>query len=213
MPERAGDLISHAGERVFDVVLLGILGAPEHLQVTGHRAGGLDDGAVRADGLVQRAQHLGLRGQRPVIEVVGLVDHLVPSVLVLGVLGGVGRVDVVAGQFGGQRLEAFAGVGDQHDPGVLGRVQRGDVQVHERHVRVLERGLRGGGEVAVPGADPDDRRRRPGPARWRPGSRSIRRRRRPAGGPTGCRPCRPGCPRPGSRSPSANRASSSVASL
>ena len=60
------------------MVLLGVLGPPEHLQVTGHRAGRLHHHGLLADGLVQRAEHLGLRGQRLVAQVVGVVDDPVP---------------------------------------------------------------------------------------------------------------------------------------
>ena len=80
------------------MVLLGVLRAPEHLQVAGHAAGRLHDHGVRPDQLVERAEDLGLRRQRLVAEVEGLVDDAVPPVLVLGVGLHVGVVDPVAGQ-------------------------------------------------------------------------------------------------------------------
>jgi hypothetical protein len=51
-------------EKAYSTWYCWVLGAPEHLQVARHRARRLHDRRVRPDGLVQRAQHLGLRGQR-----------------------------------------------------------------------------------------------------------------------------------------------------
>ena len=62
---------------------------------------------------------------------------------------------MVAVERGGERVEALAGVGDEHRARVLGRVERRDVEVDEPHARVLERGARRRGEVGVPGADAD----------------------------------------------------------
>ena len=64
-------------------------------------------------------------------------------------------VHAVAGQRGRELLERRARVGDQRQRGVLVGVELGDVDVDEAHVRVLERGLGGGGEVAVARADAD----------------------------------------------------------
>ena len=122
-PQRAGDLVAHAGVGVLHVVLLRVLRPPEHLQVTGHRPGRLHHHRVRTDGLVQRAQHLGLRGQRLVRRrVVGVVDDAVPFRGVRPVAGGPGLGRAVAGERVGEGLQAGAGVGQQHHPGVLGRV-------------------------------------------------------------------------------------------
>ena len=64
-------------------------------------------------------------------------------------------LDVVAGEKRVQLLERRARIADQRQRRVLERVEFADVDVDEPHVRVLERGLRRGGEVAqrVPIAD------------------------------------------------------------
>ena len=156
-PERAGDLVAHAGERVLHVVLLRVLRPPQHLQVAGHGAGRLHDRRVRTDHLVERAQHLGLRGQRLMVEVVGLVDDAVPPLQVLGVGADIRLVDAVAGQRQrpgaprsrpGRRRRSIT-------PACLAASSAGDVEVDEPHARVLERRPGRRGEVAVAGADAD----------------------------------------------------------
>ena len=45
--EAAGDLVAHAGVAVLDVVALGVAGAPQLVQVAGHRAGRADHDVAR----------------------------------------------------------------------------------------------------------------------------------------------------------------------
>ena len=59
------DLISHAGEAVFDVVALWVLDTPQLQEVTGHAAGGVDDNVPRTGNVIGDAHHLGL-GEHPV---------------------------------------------------------------------------------------------------------------------------------------------------
>src|SRR6516225_8854770 len=147
-PQAAGDLVAHARVAVLDVVLLRVPGPPQHLQVAGHAAGRLHDHVPLVHELVERAEDLGLGRQRLVAQVVRVLHHL-PPVRVRAVdPGGVLRVDVVAGQLLGQRLEPGPGVGDERGARLLARVEGGDVEVDEPHVRVGEGGARGGGEVA-----------------------------------------------------------------
>ena len=95
-------------------------------------------------------------GSGPWSEVVRLVDDRVPPVQVLGALGRVGGIDPVPGQARVSASRPSRASATSITPECFAASKRGDVQVHEPHVRVLERGPRRGGEVAVPGADPDD---------------------------------------------------------
>ena len=79
----------------------------------------------------------------------------VPGRVELGVARDVPLVDAVPLEQAGQRLQRLAGVRDHPEPGVLDRVQPGDVDVDELHVRVLEDRPAGRGEVGVAGADAD----------------------------------------------------------
>ena len=64
-PDPAGDLVAHARVAVLDVVALavGVAGAPQLVEVAGGRAGGADDHARLAGGVVDGADHGGLRGK------------------------------------------------------------------------------------------------------------------------------------------------------
>ena len=156
-PERAGDLVAHAGVAVLDVVLLGVPGTPQHLQVPGQAAGGLDDdvagrpsprsarrsprsapaaaggrgGRPRSTTASQRGPVLGeglrCRRRRPGSPASAAVSASRPC------------------RASATRLTAAC----------LAASKRGDVEVDEPHVRVLEGGPGRGGEVAVAGADAD----------------------------------------------------------
>ena len=102
---------------------------------------------------VERAEDLGLGGQRLVAEVAGPIDHLPPAAAQLLHAGGIRVADVVAVQLPGQRRQPGPRVGDQRDARVLPGVERSDVQVDEPDAGAGEGGARGGGEIAVPGAD------------------------------------------------------------
>ncbi len=204
--EPAGDLVAHAGVAVLDVVPLRVAGAPQLVQVAGHRPGRAHHDVPRAGELVDRPDHLGLGGQRPVPERVGLLHGRVPGGGQSGRPLLVRRRRRPAGEGSGQRHEGLAGVGDQRDAGVLERVERGHVDVDEPDVRVLERGTGRGGEVAVAGADADHdvrlagervRGRRTGAADRADGQRVVVGR---------ASPCRPGSRRPGCRWPRRRRA-------
>ena len=125
------------------MVLDGGLCLPQGLQVAGHRAGGVDDHVLVAHELVERAEDLGLGGQRGVAHVVALLDLGGPCLALGGDLGGVGLVDAVVGQLLGQGNERLAGVGHDHLGTLLGGVEGRDVDVDEGDVGVLELRLRG----------------------------------------------------------------------
>ena len=94
----------------------------------------IDDHLLRDVLTGERPQDLGLRRQRLVVEVEGLVDDAVPPVLVLGVGLHVGVVDPVTGQALRQRLQPEAGVGDQRDGGQLEGVERGDAPLAAQYL-------------------------------------------------------------------------------
>lgn len=154
--DRGRNLVPHAGVAVFEVVLVVRPRAPQFVQVTGERAGRVDDDVRLVGDGVQRAEYLRLRG--PDIRLVGLVggvDALFPAFLVLGVLAGVPVRDpvVVERQCLRQLLQGAAGVRDQRGGGQLVAVVRGDVEVQEADVRRCEQGVGGSREVRVAGAD------------------------------------------------------------
>ena len=138
------------------MVLDGGLRLPQGLQVAGHRAGGVDDHVLIAHELVERAEDLGLRGQRGVAHVVALLNLGGPRLALGGDLGGVGLVDAVVGQLLGQCDERLTGVGHDHLGALLGGVEGRDVDVDEGDVGILELRLRGRGEVGVARAHADD---------------------------------------------------------
>ena len=153
---RRGDLVPHAREAVLEVVLLRAARAPQRLQVAGHGPGGVDEDVVVAHELVERAEHLGLRGQRGIAPVVALVGDSRPRGNPGGDLGRVVGPDAIALERRGEGLEPGAGVGDDHLGGVLRGIEGEDVEVDEPHARVAEHRVAGRGEVGVPGAYPDD---------------------------------------------------------
>jgi hypothetical protein len=127
------------------------------VQVAGQASGRLHDHVPRVARGLHRPDDLGLSGQLGPGGHERGVDHGVPGALALGDARGVLAADPVTGQLGPQRLQRLAGIGDHGQLGaVLVRVERGDVDVHEAHIRVLERGAAAGGEVAVARADADD---------------------------------------------------------
>ena len=156
--ESAGDLVAHAGVAVLDVVAHRVAHLPELVQVAGHRAGRADHHVPRVGEVVDETEHLALRepavlGHRG--RVVGLVDGGEPGGLQRGVLVDVLLRHLVVGERLGQGLQGLPGVRDHAGAGVLDGVDRCHVDVHEAHVRVLERGAAGRGEVGVARADPD----------------------------------------------------------
>jgi hypothetical protein len=126
------------------------------VQVARHRAGGADDHVARLADAVDDADDLALCGQRPVTQAVRALDRRVPFRSerpgAVGVIG----VGAPVGERGAQRLEGGAGVADERERRVLVRVDGGDVEVDEADVVGGENRPRGGGEVAVAGADADD---------------------------------------------------------
>src|SRR5439155_2408117 len=100
------------------------------------------------------ADDLALGRRRAVSQRVGAVHSGVPRRDQFGDPGGVGGGP--AFEEWAQDGEGFPGVGDDRETGVFGGVEGGHVDVDELDVRVGEEGARGGGEVAVPGADADD---------------------------------------------------------
>ena len=137
------------------MVLVGGAGAPQGLQVAGHRAGGVDHDVMVAHQLVQGAEHLGLCRQRLVVRRETGVDDLLPLGIQLSGACLVGLIGRPAAEFGSEGNECSPRVGDDHRRGVLGRVERQHVDVDEGHLRVGEDGVAGGGEVGVAGADTD----------------------------------------------------------
>ena len=58
--DAAGDLVSHAGVAVFDVVTLAFAGAPQLVQVAGHRTGGAHHDVTRVGQRVRQPDDLAL---------------------------------------------------------------------------------------------------------------------------------------------------------
>src|SRR2546430_1377370 len=73
-PEAAGDLVAHARVPVLDVVALRVPGAPQLVPGAGPRTGGAHDHVARTGQVVDRADHLGLRGQRDMAQGIGPLD-------------------------------------------------------------------------------------------------------------------------------------------
>ncbi len=155
-PDPAGDLVSHAREAVFDVVALAVTGAPQLVQVTGHRSGGAHHHVARVGQRVDQPDDLVLVQRRVVADPDRGVDGGVPLVDQFGGARAVFGAHRVAGQGFAQRLERLARIGDDGQAALLDRIERGHIDVDEAHVGIVERGPRGGGEVAVAGADADD---------------------------------------------------------
>lgn len=127
------------------------------MQVARKGPGGADDHVLGVHGPARGADDLVLGRQRGESGVEGLVHGGVPA----GLLGRDPLLQVGADPVAAEGLvqldEGLAGVRDDRQGGaVLVGVDRGDVDVDELHVRVLERGPRRGGEVLVARADADD---------------------------------------------------------
>ncbi len=154
-PQRTRDFITHARVAVLDVVLLGIAGPPQFVQVARHRARGGHDNIARAGRIVDRTDDLALRGQGPMSQVVQAVDLAVPVLVQAGGQIAVRGVHRVAAQPRAQGRDAGASIADQRQAAVLVGVEVQHVEVDEMQVRVGEHGMRGGGEVGPARADPD----------------------------------------------------------
>ena len=202
-----GDLVAHAGVAVLDVVALRVPGAPQLVQVARHRAGGADDDVPGRGDLVDHADHLGLRGQRAVAEVVRPLDRLVP---LRGQLAGQSGDRPARSTTPPARRSARAAPPARRrrsaTPACLAASEGGDVDVDEADRRVAEGGPGGGGEVAVAGADPEHHVGLAGDPVRRRWCRCCRARRARAGGRTAASPFPPGSRRPGCRSPRRRRA-------
>ena len=149
--QSAGDLVAHARVAVLDVVALRVPRAPELVQVARHRAGGADDDVRRSRRVVDGADHLALSGQRLVTQPIQARRPPRPTPCSsarspLAVL----RLDLVAlrAQPPSARSVARASA-TSASAVVLGGVEVGDVDVDEAHVRIAERRLRRGREVAT----------------------------------------------------------------
>ena len=155
-PEAARDLITHAGVPVLDVVALRVARPPELVQLARHRARGADDHVGGGGRIVDGADHLALRRQRRVAEPVEAGDLGVPFLVQTGRLLPIAKVDLVAGEQLGQRLQRLPRVAHERQAGELRRVEVGQVDVHEADVRMAERRLRGRREVGPPRPDAED---------------------------------------------------------
>ena len=138
------------------MIALGVSRAPELVQVTRHRSGRAYDHVARSGQVVDRADHLGLRGQRCVTQgkearylVVPIRAHLLVLLLIC-VADGPSLQPLV------QRLKRRSGIAGQCQAGKLVAVELGDVDVDETNFGVLERGARRGCEIAVARAHTDD---------------------------------------------------------
>ena len=195
------------------MVGLAVADPPQFVQVAGHGAGRAHHHVPRVGQLVDAAED-GALGEHAVGERVGdlrrrVVGRLHPRVPVAPQLGlpvPVRRVHRVPVQRCGERGQRLAGVGHDRQPRQLAGVEARDVDVDEADARVLEGGARGGGEIAVAGADADDQVGLARRGRWRRSCPSSRRRPSPAGGRAAASPCPPGSRPPGCRSPRRTRA-------
>ena len=155
--DTACDLVTHARVAVFDVITLAVAGAPQLVQVAGHRAGRAHDDVTWFGQRVRQPDDLALVQRAAVVlDPVGRGDGVVP---LLGEFSCPRAVVVghrVSAQRLGQRLESLAGIGHQGQPALLDGVEGGDVDVDEADIRIVERGARRAGEIAVAGADSDD---------------------------------------------------------
>ena len=151
--QRARDLVAHARVAVLDVVLLAVTRPPELVKVARHRARSAHDDVHGRGRLVHGPDDLTLRGQRLVSDRVQPGHLRVPRAPELRGFLAIPALNAIVDL--GERLESGARVRDDSDPGMLRRVELGDVRVDEAHRGVRERGLRPGGEVGPSRADPD----------------------------------------------------------
>ena len=149
----AGDLVAHTRVAVLDVVLLAIACAPELVKVAGHRARSAHDDVRGRGPLVHGPDDLALRGQRRVSDRVQPGHLRVPRAPELRGFRAIPALNAIVDL--GERLESGARVRNDSDPGMLRRVELGDVHVDKAHRGVRERGLRPCGEVGPSRADPD----------------------------------------------------------
>jgi len=154
-PDPARNLVAHAGVAVLQVVAFGIAGAPQLVQVAGQAARRAEHHILRAGKRVEHADHLALAEQRAVLQGVDALYLGVPGGVVLGAAPPVGGTHLPAFEQAEQLFQRRAGVAHQGDGAVLGGVELGHVDIEEAHVRILELGLGGGGEVGVARADAD----------------------------------------------------------
>ena len=83
--DAAGDLVSHARVAVFDVIALAVAGAPQLVQVAGHRAGRAHDHVARIGQRVGQPDDLALvQGAAVVLDAVGRGDGVIPLVREFG---------------------------------------------------------------------------------------------------------------------------------
>jgi hypothetical protein len=139
------------------VVAERVADSPHLVQVTRQGPCGADDDVLVIHGLVGGTYDLILRRQRCVAGFEGLIhDGIPPLLLSRHLLFKIGS-NAVTPQGPVKLHQGLARVCDdrQHSAVLIG-VDRGDVDVHELHIRVLERRTGSSGEVLVARADPDD---------------------------------------------------------
>ncbi len=160
--QSAGDLITHAGVAIFDVVSLRIAGPPEFVQVARHRTGRTNHHIRRRRQFVDGTQHLALGeqtfGQLPghlCGGVVVVIHNLVPPGCELGGQRSVLVLHRPITQRRCQGNKGFPGVRHDREASMLAAVETRHVDVDEPHVRVLEGRPGRRREVGVAGADTD----------------------------------------------------------
>src|SRR4029453_14282729 len=133
-PEATSDLVAHARVAVLHVVALWVPGAPQLVQIAGHRACRAHDDAPGTGDVVHTTDHLALRhavwAALRTAGVGGVHGPLPCTCELMGVVR-ILPIDVPARKCVVERHEPGAGVSKQSDTGVLVRVEGGDVQVDE----------------------------------------------------------------------------------
>ncbi len=214
--EPAGDLVAHAGVAVLHVVALRVPRAPQLVQIARQAAGGADHHVARARRrVVHRADDLALARAAAVAQRVDArpPSRPTPRCSSTRAAARYGRATGQPASASRELLERRARIADERQRRrACARRSSATLMLMKRTFGILERGLRGGREVAVPGADADDQ---VGLARdpVRAGRAGhADRAQRAADDRTAARPSPPASRPPGCRSRSTKASSASVAS-
>ncbi len=95
-PQAAGDLVSHARERVFDVVAERVAHTPQLVQIAREGSGGLHDDVGRVEGRLHGPDDLGLPGHREAGRCKRGIHRGIPLGLLPNDAVGVVGIDLVA---------------------------------------------------------------------------------------------------------------------
>ena len=151
--ETTGDLVSHAGISVLEVIALRIGRAPELVKLAGQPAGGAHDDAARSGRAVDGADHLSVGRRRHGARPRRGIDGPVPLGHALTRDADPFRRRSPGAEGALEFDESSPDVRDERPCAVLGRIERSHVEPDQRQLRMLEQRARSRDEVRQPRAD------------------------------------------------------------